>query len=199
MSKPPSRLRPSGMTNILLDVSMSLDGFTAGRNVRAEAPLGDGGERLHGWMLGTNPVDLAVREEVNGRVGAVVLGRRTFDLGLVPWGGTPWPRTPSFVLTHRLRPDLLGDNGGTFAFLDDPVLALQRAREAACDKDVFVMGADIAGQVLAAGLLDEVYLHLSPILLGTGTPIFGGEQADLVPDGEPVAGAANHLRYRVAR
>jgi dihydrofolate reductase len=199
MSKPPSPLRPPGMTTILLDVSMSLDGFTAGPNVRAEAPLGDGGEHLHGWMFGANPVDLAIRKEVDARVGAVVLGRRTFDLGLIPWGGTPWPRTPSFVVTHRPRPDLVGDNGGTFAFLDDPALAVRRARDAAGDKDVFVMGADIAGQVLAAGLLDEVHLHLSPILLGTGTPVFGGKQADLVPDGEPVAGAANHLRYRVAR
>ena len=186
------------MTNIVLDVSMSLDGFTAGPNLCAEAPMGEGGERLHAWMFAANPVDHAVRAEVDGRVGAAVIGRRTFDLGLVPWGGTPWPGTPSFVLTHRLRPDLAGDNGGTFAFLDDLADAVRRAREAAGGKDVLVMGADIARQMLVAGLLDEVYIHLAPVLLGTGTPVFCGAQADLEADGEPLAGAANHFRYRVS-
>ncbi|RSN58553.1 deaminase [Amycolatopsis sp. WAC 04182] len=183
------------MSKVVLDVSISLDGFTAGPNVRAEEPMGDGGERLHDWMAGEGP-DARVFEEVNAMAGATVIGRRTFDLGLRPWGGTPWPGVPSFVVTHRTREDLLGDNGGTFAF-DGLEAAVRRAKDAAGDKDVLVMGADVAGQLLAAGLLDEVYLHLAPVVLGQGTSVFGGHLGELVPLGEPVAGAATHLRYRV--
>jgi len=180
------------MSKIVLDVSMSLDGFTAGPNVRPQEPMGDGGERLHEWMA----EDEAVRAEVDAMVGATVIGRRTFDLGLGPWGGTPWPGVPSFVVTHRLRDDLVGDNGGVFAF-DEPRSAAQRAKQAAGDKDVLVMGATVAGELLKAGLIDEVHLHLVPILLGQGTPLFAGERAELIPVGTPVAGAVTHLRYRV--
>jgi len=104
------------MSNVVLDVSMSLDGFTAGPNLREAEPMGDGGERLHAWMAGNgidSEIDGAVRREVDATVGATVIGRRTFDLGVGPWGGTPWPGTPSFVVTHRARQDLLGNNGGT--------------------------------------------------------------------------------------
>ncbi|HEY2948099.1 MAG TPA: hypothetical protein VGJ53_06845 [Micromonosporaceae bacterium] len=103
------------MSKVVLDVSMSRDGFTAGPNVREAEPMGDGGERLHEWMAGNGPdgqIDLGVRREVDATVGATVIGRRTFDLGVGPWGGTPWPGIPSFVVTHRARQDLLGDNGG---------------------------------------------------------------------------------------
>jgi hypothetical protein len=91
--------------------------------------------------------------ESEGTVGATLIGRRTFDLGLGPWGGTPFPGIPSFVVTHRTREDLLGDNGGTFAF-DGLQAAARRAKDAAGDKDVWVLGADIARQLLGAGLLD---------------------------------------------
>jgi dihydrofolate reductase len=184
------------MAKVVLDVSVSLDGFTAGPNVRQAEPVGDGGERLHEWMA-AGGVDAAVHEEVDASVGATVIGRRTFDLGLGPWGGTPWPGVPSFVVTHRVRPALLGDNGGTFAF-DGLEAAVRRAKEAAGPKDVVVLGADVARQLLRAGLLDEVYLHLVPILLGGGTPLFAGERAGLVAVREPVAGAVTHLRFRVA-
>ncbi|RSN20817.1 deaminase [Streptomyces sp. WAC 05977] len=183
------------MSKVVLDVSMSLDGFTAGPNVRAEEPMGDGGERLHEWMAGEGP-DARVFEEVNARVGAAVIGRRTFDLGLRPWGGTPWPGVPSFVITHRTREDLLGDNGGTFAF-DGLEASIRRAKDAAGEKDVLVLGADVAGQLLAAGLLDEVHLHLAPVVLGRGTSVFGGRLGEFVPQGEAVAGVATHRRYRV--
>jgi dihydrofolate reductase len=191
------------MGKVVLDVSMSLDGFTAGANVRKEEPMGDGGERLHEWMAGEGPdgeVDLGVRRQVDAAVGAAVIGRRTFDLGLVPWGGTPWPGVPSFVVTHRTRADLLGDNGGTFAF-DGLEAAVRCAKEAAGDKDVLVLGAEVARQLLTAGLLDEVWLHLVPLLMGAGTPLFAGERAELIPVGGPVTGtgAATHLRYRVLK
>jgi dihydrofolate reductase len=110
--------------------------------------MGDGGERLHVWMAGNgtdSEIDVGVRREVDATVGAAVIGRRTFDLGLGPWGGTPWPGVPSFVDTHRARQDLLGDNGGTFAF-DGLQAAVRRAKQAAGHKDVLVLGADAARQ-----------------------------------------------------
>jgi dihydrofolate reductase len=182
------------MSRIVLDVSMSLDGFTAGPNVREAEPMGDGGERLHEWMA----VDVDVRREVDAAVGATIIGRRTFDLGVGPWGGTPWRGVPSFVVTHRTREDLVGDNGGVFAF-DGPQAAARRAKEAARGKDVLVLGAHVAGELLKAGLLDEVRLHLVPILLGQGTPLFAGAQAELIPEGTPATGAATHLRYLVRK
>jgi dihydrofolate reductase len=189
------------MSKIVLDVSMSLDGFTAGPNVRESEPMGDGGERLHEWMAGQGPdgsVDISFARDLDATVGATLIGRRTFDLGVGPWGGTPWPGVPSFVVTHRTREDLLGDNGGTFAF-DGLQAAAGRAGEAAGDKDVVVLGAHVARELLRAGLLDEVRLHLVPLLLGEGTPLFAGEQAELIPAGKPAVGAVTHLRYRVAK
>ncbi len=129
-------------------------------------------------------------------VGATVIGRRTFDLGLRPWGGTPWPGVPSFVVTHRTEEDFRGDNGGMF-FFDGLEAAVRRAEDAAGDKDVLVMGADVAGQLLVAGLLDEVHVHVAPVLLGRGTGVFGGRVGGLVPEGAPVAGVATHLRFGV--
>ncbi|TDO47206.1 dihydrofolate reductase [Kribbella sp. VKM Ac-2527] len=189
------------MSKIVLDVSVSLDGFSAGPNVRQDEPMGDGGERLHDWVAGKGPdgeVDIGVRQELDAMVGATIIGRHTFELGLSPWGGTPWPGVPSFVVTHRTREDLLGDNGGTFAF-DELESAARRAKEAAGDKDVVVLGADVARNLLRAGLLDEVWIHLVPLLLGSGTRLFDGVPAELIPAGKPVAGAATHLRYRVSK
>jgi dihydrofolate reductase len=189
------------MSKVVLDVSMSLDGFTAGPNVRDDEPMGDGGERLHAWMAGNgtdSEIDVAVRREVDATVGAAVIGRRTFDLGVGPWGGTPWPGVPSFVVTHRARQDLLGNNGGTFAF-DGLQAAVRRAKQAAGHKDVLVLGADVARHLLRADLLDEIHVHLVPLLLGAGTPLFDGEQAELISEGKPVTGTVTHLHNRVQR
>ncbi|GIF69233.1 deaminase reductase [Asanoa ishikariensis] len=184
------------MSKIVLDVSVSLDGFSTGPNVRPDEPMGEGGERLHEWMAGTVPADANARDAINDGVGATLIGRHTFDLGLGLWGGTPWPGIPSFVVTHRPQEDLHGDNGGVFAFDDSLESAARRAKEAAGDKHVLVMGADIAGQLLKADLLDEVHLHLVPILLGNGTPLFRGEPGDLIPEGNPVTGSVTHLRFK---
>ncbi len=189
------------MSKVVLDVSMSLDGFTAGPNVRPEEPMGDGGEGLHAWMAGEGPdgeIDDGVRREVDATVGAVVIGRRTFDLGLGPWGGTPWPGIPSFVVTHQTRQNLLGKNGGAFAF-DGLQGAVRRATQAAGHKDVLVLGADVARQLLRAHLLDEIRIHIAPLLLGEGTPLFDGERVELIPEGKPVVGTVTHLRFRVAK
>ena len=102
------------------------------------------------------------------------------------------------MVTHRTREDLLGDNGGTFAF-DGLETAAKWAKDAAGDKDVWVLGAAVARQLLRAGLLDEVRIQLAPLLMGEGTPLFAGGRAELIPVGEPVAGAVIHLHYRVQR
>lgn len=189
------------MAKVIWDVTMSLDGFTSGPNVRPEEPMGDGGEGLHAWMEGAGPdgsVDLGVFEKVNANIGAILIGHRTFDLGLKNWGGTPWPGKPSFVITHRTREDLRGDNGGTFAFgsLED---SARRAREAAGDGNVIVLGADVARQLMRAGYLDEVWLHISPILLGGGTPMFAGERVELVPVEKTLVGSATHNFFGVTK
>jgi dihydrofolate reductase len=189
------------MAKVVWDVTMSLDGFTAGPNVRAEEPMGDGGESLHTWMEGAGPdgkVDAGVFDKLNTNIGAIIIGRRTFDLGLKNWGGTPWPNTPSFVITHRTREDLKGDNGGTFAF-GSLEASVQRARQAAGEGNVIVLGADVARQLLNGGHLDELWLHISPILLGGGTPMFDGNHAELVPAEKSLVGNATHHFFRVAK
>jgi dihydrofolate reductase len=101
------------------------------------------------------------------------------------------------VVTHRARQDLLGNNGAVFAF-DGLEAAVRRAKQAAGHKDVLVLGADVARQLPRADLLDEVRIHLVALLLGEGTPLFDGEQAELIPEGKPATGTVTHLRFRVA-
>ena len=186
------------MAKVVMDVTASLDGFITGPNVRDVEPMGDGGERLHEWMGGSDAVDAQVFEEINAAFGAIVIGRRTFELGLKNWGGTPWPGTPSFVVTHRPEADFVGDNGGTFSF-DSLERAVERAKQAAGAKTVLVMGAEAARNVRRAGLLDELWIHVAPMLLGSGTPLFEGEQGDLVPARKTLSGSVTHLWYSIAK
>lgn len=187
------------MSKIVWDVSASLDGFTAGREVSEQEPMGIGGEDLHGWMFAEgNEIDTGVRRDVDAAAGATVIGRRTFDLGHPHWGGTPWPGTAGFVVTHRGGDDFTADNGGTFHFDADLVSAARRALEAAGDKAVIVLGAEIGRQLLNAGLVDEIWLHQVPVLLGGSAPLFAGVQVSLTPL-ETRVGSVTHLYYRVNR
>lgn len=189
------------MAKVIWDVTMSLDGFTSGPNVRPEEPMGDGGEGLHAWMEGAGPdghVDAGVFERVNANLGATLIGRRTFDLGLKNWGGTPWPGVPGFVITQRNHENFRGDNGGDFTF-GDLAASVRNARIAAADRNVIILGADVARQLLRAGHVDEIWLHVAPILLGGGTPMFVGELAKLVPQGKPLVGNATHYFFGVVR
>ena len=206
------------MSKVVLDMSISLDGFGAGPNPSAENPMGVGGERLHAWMPFYDPEQAPpagdpAASEVDARMvqelfaaaqGAVVLGKRTFDLGLEPWGGTPFP-APCFVLTHEAREDLVTANG-TFAFVTDGIAsAVRRAQAAAGDKNVLVMGGPtVAQQAVRAGLVDEIALHLVPVLLGAGSRPFD----HLSPDPEAIeleriaqiaSPQATHLRFRVVK
>lgn len=161
------------MTKVVLDMSMSLDGFIAGSNVGKEHPMGVNGENLHTWIFSTpkDKVDADVEREMFAKTGAVILGNRTFEVGVDLWGDVPFP-APSFVLTHKRRETLV-KKSGSFTFITDGIEnALQQAKAAAGGKDVRLMGADVAQQFLGAGLVDEIQINHVPILLGDGVRLF---------------------------
>jgi dihydrofolate reductase len=214
------------MTKLTLDISMSLDGFIAGPNRTVDQPLGDGGEQLHDWIFGlatwmeahgvegegaTGPEDDLVKEQI-AQQGAVIMGRRMFSGGEGAWeddpraegwwGDTPPFHIPVFVLTHHARETLTMKGGTSFAFVTDGVeSAFEQARVAAGDKNVAVAGgANVVQQCLRAGLLDELQVHVSPVLLGSGVRLFdGGEQAKLELVRVVNAPAVAHLKYRVVK
>lgn len=188
------------MGSVIIDVSMSIDGFVAGPNDSDGAPLGENGERLHEWAFHPDRQragDDRVREELMARVGAVVVGRRTFDLGLPNWGDVPFP-VPCFVLTHRSREDL-AMTSGTFRFITEGAgAAVGQAKAAAGNRDVAVMGGNTGRQCLAAGLIDELDLHLVPVLLGRGVRLFEHAGTDPIGWAAPEVTKSplvTHLRY----
>jgi dihydrofolate reductase len=140
------------MADVVIDVSMSIDGFVAGPHDSKDSPLGENGERLHEWMstrTGNTQGDTQVVEELMSRVGAVLMGRRTFDLGVPNWGDVPFP-VPCFVRTHRSRDDL-AMTSGTFTFITEgPSAALRHAKSATGDRDVAIIGGGAGRQYLAA-------------------------------------------------
>lgn len=170
------------MGRVILDLSPSLDGYLAGDGISVQAPFGDAGHRLHRWLGFEGAVPEPADDEAAARmlegVGAVVVGRRMFDVGIGHWGEDgAWGR-PCFVVTHRAQAPLL--RGPTrFEFVTDGVpAALARARDAAAGRDVVVAGgAELARQCLAAGLVDALRLHVVPVLLGRGARLFDGMPA----------------------
>ena len=181
---------------VTADVSVSLDGYIAGPNDGRENGLGDGGERLHEWMFdngekdGETGRDDEIVAEYFANVGAYVMGRRMFDNGEGPWGDDAFEghwgdeppfRAPVFVLTHHPREPLEMKGGTTFTFVTDGIeSAFEQAKVAAGDKDVSVAGgANIIQQFVASGLLDEIEIHLVPVLLGGGIRLF--ERLDAGP------------------
>lgn len=210
------------MSKLVAEISMSLDGFVAGPNPTLERPLGEGGESLHEWALpleswrrphglpgGETNASTAVVEETLAATGAVVMGRRMFSGGTGPWeddpnadgwwGDDPPFHVPVFVLTHHPREKVSKDGGTTFAFVTKGIeAALEEARAAAAEKDVYVTGGAAAvQQYVAAGLVDELQINLAPVLLGSGTRLFDGSPAKLELIRVVEAPAVTHLKYRV--
>jgi dihydrofolate reductase len=190
------------MPKLVAAFSMSLDGFIAGPEVGIDHPMGKGGERLHHWLFkSTSEVDTGMARELSARIGAVLLGRRTFDIGIGPWADTPYP-APSFVLTNRAREPLIMKSGA-FNFVTDGIdSALQRARQAAGGKDVIVMGAETAQQYLKAGLVDEIVMQLVPVLLGAGIRLFdhvGDRHIELIANRTVESPFVTHLTFEVVR
>lgn len=192
------------MSKVIANMSMSLDGFIAGPDVSVKHPMGEGGERLHEWMFPPKGNNQEVVDEMFQNVGAVVMGRQMFNLGEEPWGDEPPFHMPVFVLTHKPRPKVIKQGGTTFTFVTDGIeSALSQAKAAAGDQDVMVAGgANTVQQYLKAGVLDEINVHLIPVLLGDGTRLFedlGAEPMELEMVSAIEAPEVTHLRFRVVK
>ena len=192
------------MGKVIFDTSMSLDGFMTAANQTAEEPMGEGGLRLMDWVMGGDPRNAELLEGWVSGLGASIAGRRTYDTS-VPWWGEDGPsgsaRRPLFVVTHEAPSS--SPNDDVYRFVTDGIeSALEQAQEAAGEKDVTVMGgADLGRQYIAAGLVDEIQIHLAPVLFGSGTRMFGelGEgHLNLEPIETIETPAATHLRFRIA-
>jgi len=170
------------MTTVIADITMSLDGYVTGPGADVEHGLGDA-EELHTWVFSNDPVDAEVLEQATAATGAVVMGRRLFDVVDSPHGwnedmgygagqvGTP----PFFVVTHSTPRDvrLERELGMRFTFVPAVSGAIEQARAVAGEGAVVVMGGgDVIAQAIDEGLVDELHLHIAPMLLGGGTPLF---------------------------
>jgi dihydrofolate reductase len=214
------------MSKVVAEISTSLDGYVAGPNPTLENPLGEGGDQLHEWAVRlkswrethglpdgeSGPDDELLAESVTA-TGAVVMGRQMFSGGEGPWeddanangwwGDEPPFHKPVFVLTHHAREPLVL-KGTTFTFVTDGLdSAIDDARAAAAEQDVLVAGgADTIDQAISAGLVDELQLHLAPVLLGAGARLFDGV-APALPRFEITqvieSPLVTHLRYRVVK
>ncbi|KXK59384.1 deaminase [Micromonospora rosaria] len=211
------------MSKVICQLSISLDGFVAGPDQSRTHPLGRGGEQLHTWAHrlenwrsrqgltgGVRTVSADVLDDVTEGVGAYVMGRRMFGDGPGPWdeswtgwwGEDPPFRAPVYVLSHHPRAPLPMRGGTEFRFVTDGIdSALRQAREAAGDRDVAVAGgAETARQYLAAALLDELHLHLVPVLLGAGERLLVNVGRPALEQDRVVVGdQVTHLRYRFPR
>jgi dihydrofolate reductase len=215
------------MGKVVAELSVSLDGFVAGPNPTLEEPLGEGGELLHEWMTrlavwrrahgmegGEEGPEAELVDESLPASGAVVMGRKMFSGGEGSWDGDPNPRgwwgddppfhVPVFVVTHHARDPLPMEGGTTFHFLTEGVeAAVEEARSAAGTKLVHISGGgSVVQQALTAGVVDELRLHVAPLLLGGGARLFDDErnrdvrlELSRVLEGSQ----ATHLWYRVVR
>jgi dihydrofolate reductase len=212
------------MSKLRCHISISLDGCVAGANQSEENPLGEGGERLHEWIFplaawrqahgrqgGEVNESTRIVEESRANIGASVMGRNMFGpVGGGVWADEPWMgwwgenppyHHPVFVLTHHPRDPVEMEGGTTFHFVTDGIeSALEQAREAAGGKDVMLWGgAQAVQQYLAAGLLDELELHVVPVVLGDGVRLFdnpGRAQVQLEQVRAVEAPGVTHLTYR---
>jgi dihydrofolate reductase len=209
------------MSKVRAHISVSADGYVAGPNQSPDQPLGEGGESLHDWVVslaewreahgkegGEVNASSPILAEATANVGAEIMGRGKFgggpggwdDAWTGWWGDDPPFHMPVFVVTHHEREPLtLSDT--TFTFVTGGIeAALEQARAAAGGKDVFIGGgADVINQYLAAGLLDELELHVAPVVLGGGSRLFEGVGSITLEQVRAVeAPGVTHLKYRVS-
>ena len=193
------------MGTVIFDMSMSLDGYIAGPkdDSNPERELG-ALDTLHDWMFSLKGKFEEITRERFKDVGAVVMGRRMFNLGEEPWGDDPPFHRPVFVLTHKPREKVVKHGGTTYTFVTDGIEStLQQAKAAAGDKDVILEGgARAIQQYLKAGLLDEIRLTVIPVLLGEGIRLFenlGTEHIELEKISVTDDHGVTHLRFRVLK
>ena len=215
--------RPKGMSRVTCQISISLDGFVAGPNQSLENPLGEGGLSLHEWAFataswreqqgqtgGARSADSEVIDEVSRNVGAYIMGRKMFGGGDGPWdqawkgwwGDDPPYHVPVFVLTHHARDPLPMQGGTTFNFVTTGIRsALDQARSAAGGKDIVIAGgAHTVQQFMAAGMLDELYLHIVPIVLKDGERLLENVGDPTLQPVKVIASpAVTHVKYRIVR
>ncbi len=194
------------MGKVVFDITASLDGFVAGPNDGPDNPMGDGGMRLFDWFFSTPETPRSsenlredIMEEATKVVGALVGGRRLYD-NANGWNGEHPLHVPFFILTHH-PPEVTGKINGTFV-TDGLESALRQAQAVAGDKVVAVASPNVAQQCLRAGLLDEISLHIAPVLLGDGVRLFDLQgitpielESTQVSDG----GNILHLNFRVVK
>jgi dihydrofolate reductase len=209
------------MSRVRSQITVSLDGYVAGPDQTPEEPLGRGGERLHEWAFATRSwqqhhgrdqgevnADSAVIEDGIANIGAYIMGRKMFDGGEGPldeewkgwWGENPPYHVPVFVLTHHERAPLPMQGGTTFHFVTDGIeSALEQAKQAAGDGDVMIAGgASAVNQYLAAGLLEELHLHIAPVVLGGGSRLLADVgDVSLEPVEVVASPKVTHIKYRV--
>jgi len=204
------------MGKVFSEMGVSLDGFIAGPNGGPGNPLGDGGQRIHQWVYGlaswrerlglaggeTNRDDELVKGSY-ARPGAYVMGRRMFDEGEAGWPDNPPFRVSVFVVTHKAREPWIKEGGTTFHLVTDGIeSALEQAKAAAGAKDVRIAGgADIVQQFINVGLIDELSIHLAPVLLSSGVRMFDKVGPELVlQDVEVIESPlVTHLKYQVGK
>jgi len=211
------------MGKVTCQISISLDGFVAGPNQSLENPIGEGGMRLHQWLFetaswreqhgqrgGARTLDSDVVDELVQDVGAYIMGRRMFGGGAGNWdptwkgwwGDDPPYHVPVYVLTHHPREPLPMQGGTTFTFVTSGIgSALEQARSAAGDRDIAIAGgAHTVQQFMAAGMLDELYLHNVPIVLQAGERLLENVgDPTLQPVSVIAAPAVTHVKYRIVR
>jgi dihydrofolate reductase len=193
------------MGKVIYDISMSLDGFIAGANVRPEAGwggLGEGGERLHDWGFNSaDPRNREIAEAVVASTGAVIVGRTTYNVSIPNWGADgPIGRVPTIVVSHSVPKDI--PDGGVYIFVDSVEAAHAEAKKAAGNKDIVVHGANTAQQLITLGLIDELLIHVAPVLFGSGIRLYehqGSEHIPLETTEVIETKEAIHLRFRVVK
>ncbi|GAA3533561.1 dihydrofolate reductase family protein [Aeromicrobium panaciterrae] len=185
------------MPAVVLAMTTSLDGFATGPDISVEDAMGVGGEALHEWIFGDDPVDQKVARSLSAGIGACIIGRTMHDLGVPHWEDVPYP-LPTVVLTHEELPDRQMKSD-SFRYVAGVEQALARAKELAGDKDVLVMGGSAtAQQFLNAGLIDEIRLSIAHLLLGDGVRLF--DDLDVAPGLETVSSeSSTHATHLVLR
>lgn len=188
------------MSKVFIDITMSLDGFIAGPDISTKDPMGKGGLRLHDWLFDGTSVDKKISSEQMQGAGAVIIGRRMYETAIDgPWEGANPFSAPVFVLTEVIPEQTVQG----FTYVQDGIKsALEQAKKAAGNKNIWITGANTSQQYLKAGYVDELHIHIAPVLFTAGTKLFdniGEEHIELQVKSCIQTSAAIHVVYAVSK